>query len=697
MKLIVKITLITLAAHFFLFSLCSCPFSHSQPNLDRATLETDRSMREEAEKMMQAPPKKAPKVEEEKVVEKPEGPKFLLKQVKIEGCESVSPDIFDYIVEKFVNREVTMSELEVLCKAIEREYLRQGIIAACFVPPQDVKEGVVILRVVEARMGELQIKDHPFFDKDRLASYWTIKPGEVLNYNEMSRTVQIMNKNPDRDVNATLHAGKKPGTTDVLLNVKTFYPIHVFGSLDNEGVISTGKYRWGLGLKDNNTLFVDDTLMFGTTFGQSFFGWYFYHSVPLTNFGTSMMYGYSDTTSLPKKDSAPFGIESRMQSSSLFLHQDIYKKAEYMGQLSIGMDAKDKTTTSQTGTINRDRLRVLRMKANIIHRYPGCITYMTPQLSQGLNVFGARGAHLLSSRQADDAFTKFNMGINHRRALPGNVQASVNFQCQIAEERLTPAEEMQLGGMDSVRGYPAGDYLADTAFQTNLELHVPSFWIPEKVKLPYAPQPLRDSVTGVLFFDHAYGQRRGKMGTEKEQSTLAGLGAGIRVRLFNQATARFEWGFPIGDKPVSEVASSRFHFSITFEDQLHKEFERISNEMREQHISDLAWKLVDEEMERPGSPVRARMQSYLYMARTAEENGDLKSARLYYANIERTGRNLFSQAEQYVRQTYAQREELKMTNERAMSLYREGDLDKAKQLWEKVKNDAQIKPLVFEI
>ena len=46
----------------------------------------------------------------------------------------------------------------------------------------------------------------------------------------MSKSIQLMNKNADRDVSATLHAGKKPGTTDVLLDVKTRFPIHFFGS-----------------------------------------------------------------------------------------------------------------------------------------------------------------------------------------------------------------------------------------------------------------------------------------------------------------------------------------------------------------------------------------------------------------------------------------------------------------------------------
>ncbi|MGB2599189.1 MAG: ShlB/FhaC/HecB family hemolysin secretion/activation protein [Candidatus Omnitrophota bacterium] len=562
--LIFIIFCITSSSALFLFAAFA---QIPEVDVDQATREIDRSVREEAEKKIERPPKKVPEIKEEEKEEEEEieGPKFFVKTIKLEGVKSIALKELRPIVEKYENRKVTLGELKTLAKEIEREYLKRGIIAACFVPPQDVKDGVVVLRVVEAKMGALKVDEHKYFGKDRIAYYWHTKPGEVLRYDEMSRDLQRMNKNPDRDVNATLHAGAKPGTTDVLIEADTRFPVHPFFTFDTEGSRSTGKARTGFGVKHNNFLLCDDTLLVGYTFGKDFSGTYAYHSIPITNVGTSLFYGYSDSKAIPKKEFSQFDIRSRSQSVSFFLHQDIFKKDEYLGEFSLGLDAKDKTSTANTGTINRDRLRILRISTNLIHKFAGTVTYINPQFSQGLNLFGARRKSGFSSRSAENTFTKFNLGIRHRRALPLNLQVNLNLKYQFASERLTPLEQYSLGGLDSVRGYPSGDYLADNAVQTNVELLIPAFFIPEYLKLPKAERSLKDNITGVLFFDQGYGEKRGVLTTEKTRASLASVGAGLRMRLYNKAVLRLEWGFPVGDKPLTETANSRFHISLNVE------------------------------------------------------------------------------------------------------------------------------------
>lgn len=668
--------------------------------VDRATREVDRPMREEAEEKLMRAPAKPAEIEEEKEKKEPEGPKFFVKEIKLVGTESVSPDEFKPLIEKYENTDTSLEGLNILSREIEREYLRKGIIAACFLPPQDIKGGVITLQVVEARMGELQVADHSFFDKDRIYYYWDIKPGEVLRYDKMSRSVQLMNKNPDRDVNATLHAGKKPGTTDVLLDVKTQFPIHGFFSFDREGSVSTGRERTGFGIRDNNFLMVDDTLLAGYSYGQHFGGVYAYHSIPITNFGTSLMYGYSDSWSNPKKEFAVYGIRSRSQNYSFYAYQDIYKGADYMGEVSIGMDANDKRTITDEGTLTRDRFRILRAKSTLLHRYPGCITYFEPQISQGLNIFGARSKNPLSSRNggADSTFTKLNLGIRHKRILPLNLQAGLNFKSQLAFEKLASQEELSLGGIDSVRGYPSQDYMADNGFITNFELLIPSFWIPDGVKIPYAPEPLKEEITGLVFVDYGYGERRAAdKEQEKQHVNYLGIGTGLRIRLFNQALLRLEWGFPVGDKPLTEAANSRFHFSLNFEDQFPAEFERIKKMMEEERLKKQAWELLDDELNNPESPISKKLYGYLLLAERAQKEGNLEEAKDYYKKIKDMSESLFAQTENYLKKCKEQEIELEKSNKLAMKYYKEGDLEKAKELWQQVKEGAKVKPLTFDL
>jgi len=485
--------------------------------------------------------------------------------VILSGVESFPQEDFNPIIQKYENHEVSLHALRNLARDIKIEYLKKMVIASCIVPPQDIKDGVVTLEVTEAKMGTFTVGDAPFYENNWIYNYWTIEKGEVIRYDELRKSLYLMNKNPDRDVNANLKAGSKPGTTDIILEQKTHFPIHPFFTYDNEGVRSTGLDRFGFGIRDNNALFVDDTLLAGYTFGKDFSGYYAYHLVPVTNFGTGIMYGYSNSQSHPRKEFTQFGINSKLENYSFFIQQDIFKEGNYLGELSLGMDIKDKVTHFSGGTLNRDRLRILRLQSLFTFPLMKGHTYLSGRYSQGLNILVARRRNALSSRGADCIFSKFNLDVKYIRRLPFDLQTVLTFKSQLSSTKLTPQEEYFLGGIDSVRGYPSGDFLADNVIQANCDILIPAFFIPESVKLPYDDTPLSKNINGLVFFDYGYGIKRGSIPSEKHEANFASIGPGVRVRLYDKAVLRCAWGFVLGDKPLTETADSRFHMSINTE------------------------------------------------------------------------------------------------------------------------------------
>ena len=673
----------------------------AQPSIAQATKEVTRDVRGKAEEKLMAAPKKPPRIKEEIEAEaEPEGPVFSVKKIELIGVKTFAPEDFKPLLSKYENRDASVGQLKILCREIERDYLRKGVIAACFLPPQEVKEGLVTIRVIEAKMGKLEIKDHRYFFKDRVAYYWRIKEGEVLRYDKISRSLQFMNKNPDRTVKAALRAGKKPETTDVLLEVATNFPVHFTGTFDREGSVSTGKERKGIGIVHNNLLGLDDTLILGYTGGKFFGGAYGYHRVPITNYGTTVMYGYSQSRAFPKKDYEQFEMSSRSEDYSIFIYQDLYRKDEYKGELSFGFDANNKRVVATQGTLNADRLRIMQTGLTLVDRALSSTTTIKPEFYQGLNFLGARKKSDYSSRQAENTFSKAILTASFKQALAKNFQASLKFKGQWASEKLMPQQEMYLGGIDSVRGYPSGDYLADNAFQTNLELLVPAFFIPDWVKVPYGERPIKDEITGVLFFDYGYGEKRGEIQGEVNKRKLASVGAGVRVRLLNQAILRVEWGFPLeglGQLPVTEFSRSRVHFSVDFQDDIPEEVERFKMVYREEYIKEASWQILNDEMRRPDSPLAGRVYEYISRARKAKEAGDLQEAKKYYSKAANAGNTAYKQTEVYVRDTYNQVEELRKESLKAVEYYKNGELEKAKEAWQKIGENAKMKPLVIDL
>jgi hypothetical protein len=236
-----------------------------------------------------------------------------------------------------------------------------------------------------------------------------------------------------------------------------------------------------------------------------------------------------------------------------------------------------------------------------------------------------------------------------------------------------------------VRGYPADDYLADRAVLVNTELLIPAFFIPQSWRLPYAEDSVKEQTTLVAFADYGRGSRIQPADTDKKTKNLLGMGAGVRFNVYNQALLRLEWGFPIADnRPITESGRSRFHFAVDFQDKLPQEIARIQHQMHEEQIKKWARELVNEELARPDSALKERLEGYLAQARGYQQEGMLSQARELYAKILAACNSLYQQAEDYVRTALKKRDELKGYRTSALQFAGLGKLGQAREKWQQI-------------
>ena len=444
----------------------------------------------------------------------------------------------------------------------------------------------------------------------------------------------------------------------------------------------------------------DDTLITGMSYGKNFIGEYLYHSIPISGHGASMMYGYSYSKSTPQKDFEVYALKSEAQNTTFSVHQDIYNKDAYLGEVSVGFDAKDKVTYYEkgTGTLNRDRLRPFNIAGNFTIPGKGSVTSINAELDQGVNWLGAsqRNNPLASRQGATPDYTKFTFGLQNRTSLPFDLQQSLRLRTQMASQKLFSQEQYGLGGIDTVRGYPPSDYLADKMALFNAEMLSPLFFLPKDLKLPYAEKPLKEEITGLVFLDYGYGELKGYPKPRK----LASIGAGLRMSLYNQVFLRLEWGIPIkflGGQPALTEGSTkgRFHISLNVEDKIPEEVARIMAEIRKEKMQKEAQAIIDAALDVPGSPIRKKLMGYLSLADRFYKEGNLNESRRDYALAINMGKSLENQAQEYINGCAAHYDALDKKNEEAAALYRSGKIEEAKKLWEDIKNEARPRPLEF--
>jgi hemolysin activation/secretion protein len=533
-------------------------------------IEREIEVREKAER-------RAAPVSREPVIERgPEAPTpappgdvtFVLTDVTLQGNTALQAGAFAPIIDRYRNRKVTVDDLKALADAIEAEYRRQGYVTAlAYLPPQRIEGGRAIIEVLEGRVGELLVEGNRYFNASRFRWYWPLETGELLRYDAMRRSLVRMNEHPDRQVQALLRPGRAAGTTDVVLKVSDRLPAHLSAQWDNQGTKPIGRHRAGFSASHNNLLGLDDRAVLGTSFGREFGAVYAQYAAPVTPHGTSAAFSFSHSRVSPKRQFRDFGVNGRSQTYGVRLEQALVDRQRVSLSGFLGLAFKESRTMVSSGTSRRDRLRVLSFGPHLQILDPWGRWIMDHEYAFGLKGLGASSENNpVASRQgADPDFFKTELRLTRVQRMPWQTQANLSVEVQASPSKLTPQEELYLGGSSSVRGYPEGDYLADQGIVVRLEYLVPCRFLPAEWQVPGSGQPLRDQVQLVAFLDRGYGRLRAITGEERSSRNLMGLGTGVRVRLKDDLSARVEWGVNVGDRPLTDDSRYALHLGLQYD------------------------------------------------------------------------------------------------------------------------------------
>lgn len=185
-----------------------------------------------------------------------QGPKVMVNGFAITGATLFSESELLTVLEPSAGRQLDLGELNQAAQTLAAYYTAKGYMAQVLVPPQDVKDGIITLKVIEGKLGAVEVTPASGvrFNGDRVVNTIICNQpvGEPIRIEAVERGLLLLNDVPGIAASATMQPGADPGTTDLLINVdKT--PL-LTGSLDadNSGNVSTGEYRFTTNLNINN-------------------------------------------------------------------------------------------------------------------------------------------------------------------------------------------------------------------------------------------------------------------------------------------------------------------------------------------------------------------------------------------------------------------------------------------------------------
>src|SRR5262249_2784573 len=148
----------------------------------------------------------------------------------------------------------SIEDIEKARAALEKYYSDRGYQAVSVaIPPQRVREGVVTLKVNEAKVRRVRVNGaHYFLPSDIRRHAPSVKEGTVPNFNDVAHDLMVLNQLPDRQVTIVPRSGEVPGTIDVDVNVRDSLPLHGSIELNNRSAANTTELRLSGSIRYDN-------------------------------------------------------------------------------------------------------------------------------------------------------------------------------------------------------------------------------------------------------------------------------------------------------------------------------------------------------------------------------------------------------------------------------------------------------------
>lgn len=483
---------------------------------------------------------------------------FYASRIDVSGNRIISDEEMRKITAPYEGRELSVEDLAKIVSTINDEYRVRGYLTSmAFVPPQDLERGVITIKVLEGIIGDMEISGNKYFRAKAIERRIAEKPGDPLNIPKLEKELLRINRQEPYRLKATLSPGDETGETKIHLDVQEQQPFQIALRADNMGRPYIGMYRAGVELIDRNVTGYGDRFSASYMIGarQQMTG--ASYTLPVGSKGTEISGLFSYTRVRPDFDlrNQP-EIIGNSYNYGLLVSQPIGAERNFTADLgfyarrfSVFYNGdKDKAGSTDIRSIT------LGLNYNRYDRYGR--TFGRIQ-----SVFGPEWLG------ANTSFFKMESYMTRVTRLPKNNLLVLRGYAQWAPDTLPVPEQMQLGGVNSVRGFTEGVMFGDRGYYLSAE------WLWPVPGLRYIHPWLGQNIKGAFFVDHGqsfYDKDYAYYSLYKNRpNSLTSVGFGVRAHLTDYLQGYLDVGFGLGDRkdvePERRQSTARLHFGVRSE------------------------------------------------------------------------------------------------------------------------------------
>jgi len=497
-------------------------------------------------------------IKRDKTVTVPEaaGPKFPVTSLHVTGQTHFSEAELIAATGFKPGSELSLADLRGLASKITDLYDRSGyFVAQAYLPPQDIKDGVVTIAVIEGRYGKISLDNQTNVSNAVISDVLDgLNSGGPVVVAPLERRLLIISDIPGAEVESTLAPGSAVGTSDLKISVVPGQSVTGSVEGDNAGNPYTGVYRFGGTVNFNEPLGFGDVLsarVLASTTGGLEYGRLSYQA-QLGDATVGAAY-----TAFEYRLGRQFTVlhaSGSEQIASLYGSYPLIRS--YHDNLYGLLDFDFRTFRDKIGatsSITDKQAWVIMPGISGDHHDMfgggGWDSYALIASFGNLDIQSplARAVDAATAK-TNGAYAKLAFSVSRLQQLIGPLSLYGAVRGQIASKNLDVSEKMELGGAYGVRAYPEGEAYGDEGYIATLEarLLLPR-WLE---KLPGEMQLIGFVDTGSVTVS------KSPWYSGSNSATRSGAGVGLTWASTNNFMASATYAWELGNTPATSAPDS---------------------------------------------------------------------------------------------------------------------------------------------
>ncbi|WP_415271315.1 ShlB/FhaC/HecB family hemolysin secretion/activation protein [Candidatus Pelagibacter sp. Uisw_121] len=509
--------------------------------------------------------------------------KILVTDILFDGNIKYSSEELKKSIENFISQELNYDDLLNVTNIISNYYRTRGFLATAYLPEQNINEGIIIIKIVEGKLGKIVIdtgSSEINLSKKRIKRFINnkLEKESVLNIGQLDKNIRQINSLYGINAVAELQEGENFGETDIKIQIFNTPMFSGSTITNNHGSRSSGTGRLSNsinidGLFNLGERFIFSSTMTGDVLNEDQYEKSNYYALsaifPLgynglqSTFRTSKMeYKLSDPfdSTKPSGYSTEYNVtlsKKLIETLTFNLNSSLsLSRNDYVNNLNTGNNS-DKDTTKALLNVGFDKTD---------NAFGGGVNFGSISFSLGEVDLTDNQTNFETDQTTTDTNgrnLKSNLILNRLQNLNQKTNLLIKFNGQYSADNLDGSDQFSLGGVNGVRAYPSSEASGDLGFVTNLEL-----------KRNF------DKFEGTLFYDygkiklhkHLYENWNSTNTKLKNNYILRGWGFALDATIFKDINFNATYAFTIGNNPGSDTETkdvdgltkgNRAYFNLT--------------------------------------------------------------------------------------------------------------------------------------